>query len=99
MIRLAEMQDIPAILAIFEQAREFMRTMRNLSQWPASYPNRQLVEEDIRVGHCYVLKRLGKLLEPLRSSSDQIQPTKRLKVLGIFQSLTVQSIVSLQMDK
>ena len=45
------------------------------------------------------LKRLGKLLEPLRLSLDQIQPTKRLKVLGIFQSLTVQSTVSLQMDK
>ena len=25
MIRLAEMQDIPAILSIFDQAREFMR--------------------------------------------------------------------------
>ena len=38
MIRLAEMQDIPAILAIFDQAREFMRTMGNPS----------------RAGHCYV---------------------------------------------
>ena len=45
------------------------------------------------------LKRLGKLLEPLRLSLDQIQPTKRLKVLGIFQSPTVQSTVSLQMGK
>lgn len=44
-------------------------------------------------------RMLGKLLEPLRSSSDQIRPTKRLKALGVFQSLTVQSTVSLQMDK
>ncbi|ENI8789449.1 hypothetical protein ABZ032_003017 [Listeria monocytogenes] len=59
MIRLAEMQDVPAILAIFEQAREFMRTMGNPSQWPTSYPNRQLVEEDIRAGHCYVCEDAG----------------------------------------
>ena len=31
MIRLAETRDIPAILAIFEQAREFMRTKGNPS--------------------------------------------------------------------
>ena len=62
MIRLAEMQDIPAILAIFDQAREFMRTMGNPSQWPASYPNHQLVEEDIRAGHCYVFEEAGQVV-------------------------------------
>ena len=50
MIRLAEMQDIPAILAIFDQAREFMRNTGNPNQWPTFYPNRQLVEEDVRAG-------------------------------------------------
>ena len=62
MIRLAEMQDIPAILAIFDQAREFMRTMGNPSQWPASYPNCQLVEGDIRAGHCYVFEEAGQVV-------------------------------------
>ena len=62
MIRLAEMQDIPAILAIFDQAREFMRTMGNSRQWLASYPNRQLVEEDIRAGHCYVFEEAGQVV-------------------------------------
>ena len=59
MIRLAEMQDVPAILAIFDQARDFMRANGNPTQWPASYPNRQLVEEDIQAGHCYVFEEAG----------------------------------------
>lgn len=32
MIRLAEMQDVPAILAIFDQARDFMRANGNPTQ-------------------------------------------------------------------
>ena len=51
MIRLAEMQDIPAILSIFDRAREFMRTMGN-----------HLVEEDIRAGHCYVFEEAGQVV-------------------------------------
>lgn len=62
MIRLAEIQDVPAILAIFDQAREFMRTMGNPSQWPASYPNRQLVERDIQTGTCYVCEEAGQIV-------------------------------------
>lgn len=62
MIRLAEMQDVPAILAIFDQARDFMRANGNPTQWPASYPNRQLVEEDIQAGHCYVFEEAGQVV-------------------------------------
>ena len=62
MIRLAEMQDIPAILAIFDQAREFMRNTGNPNQWSASYPNRQLVEEAIQSGHCYVFEEAGQVV-------------------------------------
>ena len=62
MIRLAEMQDVPAILAIFDQARDFMRANGNPTQWPASYPNRQLVEGDIQADNCYVCEEAGQIV-------------------------------------
>ena len=62
MIRLAEMQDVPAILAIFDQARDFMRANGNPTQQPASYPNRQLVERDIQTGTCYVCEEAGQIV-------------------------------------
>lgn len=39
-----------------------MRSNGNPTQWPASYPDRQLVEEDIRAGHCYVFEEEDRIV-------------------------------------
>lgn len=61
MIRNATYEDLPALMEIFGKARGIMRESGNLNQWSGSYPSEDIVREDIRSGHCYVLtEREGK---------------------------------------
>lgn len=53
-IRKANINDIDRLMDIFERARILMRESGNSSQWVDGYPQRKLVEEDIRKGVCYV---------------------------------------------
>jgi RimJ/RimL family protein N-acetyltransferase len=52
-IRHAEMNDLDAVLRLYERAREFMRASGNPSQWGDSHPPLELVRRDIfrRVGY------------------------------------------------
>ena len=45
-IRATRKQDIPAIMAIYEVAKLFMRANGNGSQWANGYPWKELIEED-----------------------------------------------------
>ena len=53
-IRATQKQDIPAIMAIYEVAKLFMRANGNGSQWANGYPWEELIEEDRQAGHSFV---------------------------------------------
>ena len=55
-IRQTENGDLPALMALYEQARSFMRAKGNPNQWPDGYPSLSLLEADIAQGHSYVLE-------------------------------------------
>ena len=53
-LRKAEEGDIPRILKITEDARASLRRHR-VDQWQGEYPTREIFENDIRIGECYVI--------------------------------------------
>lgn len=53
-IRKAQLQDLETVLAIYHQARDFMREMGNPSQWGDSWPPSHLIEHDINQQKSYV---------------------------------------------
>lgn len=61
-IRQAHYEDLDSIMDIYEQARRFMRQQGNLDQWNNGYPQRALMEQDIRCNNCYVCILDGKLV-------------------------------------
>lgn len=54
MIRAAVPADLPAILDVYRQARAFMAANGNPTQWGTTYPDPELVAEDIRLGRLFV---------------------------------------------
>ena len=53
-VRAAEPEQLDAIMALYDTARETIRATGNLVQWINGYPSRELVTEDIRKGYCFV---------------------------------------------
>ncbi|WP_302978519.1 GNAT family N-acetyltransferase [Paraprevotella clara] len=53
-IRPAQFTDMPDIMGIFDHARKFMRENGNPYQWIDGYPSEELMETEIRQGHCFV---------------------------------------------
>ncbi len=58
-IRPATIQDLPAILEIFDAARAFMRQNGNFVQWMGNYPDENDVVNDIKLGEEYVIQDDG----------------------------------------
>lgn len=58
-IRHTRPEDLPFLLAIYQQAREFMARSGNPDQWKDNRPSPQKVEEDIALGRSYVLEADG----------------------------------------
>lgn len=58
-IRKAGMEDLPEILRLYAEAREFMQKTGNETQWGSSYPPTERVESDIRAGKSYVCEDQG----------------------------------------
>lgn len=52
--RHATPDDLPALLAIYDNARRFMRRNGNLTQWPEGYPSEEILLHDIDNNHMYV---------------------------------------------
>jgi len=50
------MEDIPAMMELYAQARVFMRENGNPNQWDDSYPSRELLEKDIAFGNSYIVE-------------------------------------------
>ena len=53
-VRRATYADLPAVLEIYAQARQYMKESGNPNQWGDTYPPACVVEEDISLGRCYV---------------------------------------------
>ena len=49
------MDDLPAIMAIYKSAQDFMIKTGNPTQWGHSYPTRDLVKKDICKRICYLI--------------------------------------------
>ena len=60
-IRLAVQTDLDQIEQIYVHARRFMAENGNPTQWRNGYPQRQLLEEDIRAGKLYVAQQDNEL--------------------------------------
>ena len=61
-IRPATLNDLPAILAIYESARHYMREHGHLHQWTNGYPQAELLREDIALQHLYLCEENGEAL-------------------------------------
>ncbi len=55
MIRRAEMPDLYRIMKIYKYAREQMIASGNPDQWGYTYPDEELIKDDIKEGHCHVI--------------------------------------------
>ena len=53
MIRKAELKDLPKLNGLYETARQYMRENGNPNQWGISYPDNELITEDIKSGVLY----------------------------------------------
>lgn len=52
------MSDLPELLRVYGEARDFMAQSGNPTQWcPSGYPKKELLEEDIVKGRLFVLTR------------------------------------------
>lgn len=58
-IRLAEKKDMEQILALYCAARKYMAENGNPSQWGNSYPEQELLEEDIAKEQLYFCEENG----------------------------------------
>ena len=55
-IREARTEDLERILEIYEIAKAFMRETGNPHQWNSSYPDFNILEEDINKHHLFVME-------------------------------------------
>ena len=61
-IRPAMQSDLDEIEKIYAGARRFMAQNGNPTQWANGYPNRELLEDDIRKGNLYAVTRDGEIV-------------------------------------
>ena len=55
-VRNAKLEDLENIQIIYEYARMLMQESGNKTQWTNGYPQKELLEEDIRNANCYVVE-------------------------------------------
>lgn len=58
-IRPAVMADCGVVMALVDDARAIMRASGNALQWSDGYPQRSVIEDDIRTKVCYVVVMNG----------------------------------------
>lgn len=54
MIRFAEYKDLDTIMNLYAAARKYMADNGNATQWPETYPGRELLQKDIREKQLFV---------------------------------------------
>jgi len=58
-IRHSTQQDIPCLMELFRQARDFMASTGNPHQWGDGYPTTDILEGDIQRGVSYIVEEAG----------------------------------------
>ena len=58
-IRLTRLEELDAVMPLFDQARATMRRSGNLHQWADGYPSRQTIARDIALSQSYVCVDTG----------------------------------------
>lgn len=61
-IRKAELSDLDILMRLYENARMFMSSHGNPTQWGTSYPPKTLLAEDIENGNSYVCEEHEKII-------------------------------------
>ena len=61
-VRRTQSRDIPALMRLFDLARQRMRADGNLSQWAGGYPDEEAIRRDIRRKVSYVIEEAGILI-------------------------------------
>lgn len=61
-IRLAKMEDMPALLSLYDIARATMRKSGNPTQWSGGYPNEAVLGEDIARSRLYCFDEDGRIV-------------------------------------
>ena len=61
-IRKTKLEDLDAVMALYDAGRQYMRKNGNDFQWLNGYPKRELVQEDIQNGNSYVCHGDGMLM-------------------------------------
>ena len=75
MIRKTLDTDIPAVMAIYDAARAFMRAHGNATQWPEGTPSAEQLAADIAAGGSYVAGRdRGRIADLFFGCSHSITP-------------------------
>ncbi|QHS56088.1 GNAT family N-acetyltransferase [Mucilaginibacter sp. 14171R-50] len=69
-VRLATLQDIPAIMEVVADVVPIMRAAGNL-QWDDTYPNPQVFEDDIKAGQLWVAEVEGQIAGVTAITTDQ----------------------------
>ena len=61
-IRPATEADLPEMMQIFAEARQFMAQTGNPSQWPPTYPSAEILRADLAAGRSYVCEEDGAMV-------------------------------------
>lgn len=83
-VRRAEIEDIERIMEIYRLAKQYMKTSGNPTQWVNGYPQREIIENDIRSGQCYVCE--DKQLHGVFMFAEGIEPTYRVIEAGAWRN-------------
>ncbi|NLZ19867.1 MAG: N-acetyltransferase [Bacteroidales bacterium] len=60
-VRSACRADLEEIMAVLEAAKGIMRSDGNAGQWTGGYPSREIILQDIRSGHGFVVMQQGRV--------------------------------------
>lgn len=61
-IRHAKYEDLPQLMNLYEEGRQYMRSHGNLRQWSGGYPPEALLKQDIESGCSYVCTEQEKIV-------------------------------------
>ena len=61
-IRNSKTEDLPVLMQIYDDAREFMRESGNAEQWSGGYPSDKIIISDVEAENSYVCEEDGKIL-------------------------------------
>ena len=61
-IVLTALDDLDAVMGIYDKARSFMRQNNNMQQWINGYPQKEIIIEDIKLKRSYLIKKNNTIL-------------------------------------